>query len=124
MRRYAATILLSLTLFIGEVHTYWEGRPLRPQNWIWKVSREMPLQWNIKLASVQLNMILIFLAFLLYVPNRVNKATAVTFFWFAVLDTVLYFYNYKTFGYGYLYLVLAVIWLMAYFWHKNSTGVR
>lgn len=124
MRRYASTILLSLTLFIGEVHTFWERGPLRPQNWIWKVQREMPLQWNIKFAADQLCFIMLCAAFLLYSPNRVNRATAVTFFCFAIIDTLLYFYNYKTYGYGYIYLILTGIWLYAYFWHKNSTGVR
>lgn len=119
MRRYAATILLSLTLFIGEVHTYWEGRPLRPQNWIWKVSREMPLQWNIKYASDQLSFILIALAFVVYVPNRVNKATAIAFFYFAVLSGFLYFYNYKTLGYGWIYICFVIVWFLAFFRHKN-----
>jgi hypothetical protein len=124
MRKYATTFLIAATLLIGELHTFWERSPYMSENWIYAVERPMPLQWNVKLASDQLNFILFAFALFLYVPNRANRSTAITLVCYAFLDTIAYFYNYKTFGYGLIYLILAGIWNLSFFWHKNSTNIK
>jgi hypothetical protein len=124
MRKYATTFLIGLTLLVNEIHTFWERKPVSIQNWIIDAYKPMTVQWNVKYASDQLNFILFAFALLLYVPNRANRSTAITLVCYAFLDTIAYFYNYKTFGYGLIYLILAGIWNLSFFWHKNSTNIK
>ncbi len=124
MKQYASTLLVVISMFLGELHTFWEREPLRPQNWIYAVSREMPLQWNIKFAADQLAYLMIAIAFLLFVRNRVNMATATALTVFAVLNLGMYFYNYKTFGYGWLYIAFVIVWIIAFIRHKNSNLIK
>lgn len=118
MSKYLFTYLLVFTLILGEVHTYWEKKPIRNENWIINNSVPMSIQWNVKLATDQAWYIIVFTSMLFYKPNRVNKATVPAFICFAVIDTLFYFWNYKTYGYGYTYLFVAGIWLILYNWHR------
>jgi hypothetical protein len=120
MKKYATTLILALTIFIGELHTFWERSSYEAVNWIWKRSTPMALQWNIKFVALQVNYVLWFIAAYYYgkYPNRGNKTTVITFIWLAVLDMGMYFYNYKTQYFGSVYLWLVVIWLLTYYW-KN-----
>lgn len=114
MKKYLTTILLCLTLPLTEVHNYWAGTD-ENQNWIIAVPTFMPVRWNIRFAADQLIVIIYFLAWLLYYANKVNKTTVLAFFWLAVFDTFLYFWNYKTQGYGSIYLWFAGFWLLCYY---------
>lgn len=58
------------------------------------------------------------LAALLWVKNRVNISTAKCFVLFAVMDTGMYFWNYKTTDYGYVYSWYVVFWLLIHFGPK------
>lgn len=116
--RYATTWILLLTIALGEVHTFWERRDPVYENWILFRYVPMTVQWNVKIAIDQLNYILYFIAAFYYgrYPNRINKITIKTFIWFMVIDMGMHFYNYKTFDYGYVYFLLALIWLTLYKW--------
>lgn len=116
--KYLTTYLLAATILIGELHTFWERSSLQVSNWIIFRYVPMSLQWNIKFAADELNPILYFIAFLLYgkYPNRVNKTTVKTFIWFCTIDAGLYFLNWKTFSYGYMYVALIIIWFVTYHW--------
>lgn len=124
MRRYTSTILIVTSLFIGEVHTFWERRPVEVQNWIYAKPTPMSVQWNVKFAASELSYLLLALALLLYTPNRVNKSTATALVCFAAFNILAYFYNYKTFDYGLLYIVFIIAWIISFFRHKNSNLIR
>lgn len=122
MRKYATTLLMAATMPIGEIHTFWEKSASQPVNWIISKYVPMPVQWNIKFVSDQLNMMLIMLAFFLYkgYSNKVNDTTVLTFLIFSVVDTLMYFYNYKTYGYGITYFGIASLWFLVYFCLKRT----
>lgn len=116
--RYATTWALMITIILGEVHTFWERSKLVYENWVLFNYVPMSVQWNIKTAVDQLNFILYFVATFYYgrYPNRVNMTTVRTFICFMIIDTGMYFYNYKTVNYGYVYFLLALIWAAMYYW--------
>lgn len=114
MKRYLTTLIIGATIIIGEVHTFWEHSSVKPVNWIIARSVPMTLQQNIHIALSELNFILYGFAMLFYVPNRVNKSTAITFISFCILDTLAHFYNYKTYDYWIVYLLLIIVWPLAY----------
>jgi hypothetical protein len=123
MKPYLTTILLILTLPLGELHTFW-STDTEVHNWIWKVERPMTIGWNIKFAVAQVNLILYFLAWLLYVANRVNKTTVIAFLFLAILDTVFYFYDYKTGDYGKLYFWFIGFWLIVFYWTRGAARIK
>lgn len=47
--------------------------------------------------------------------NRVNKEAVTVYLIWVILDTVVYFVNYKTYGYGAMYLWLAAITILVHF---------
>lgn len=111
MKKYLTTILLASTFFISEIHTYWEKKPVVVENWIYKANKPMTVQWNVKYASMQVIYIIWFLAWIWYVPNKVNKAMVSTVFIWTILDTFMYFYNFKNYQYGPVYLWVGIIFL-------------
>ena len=111
MRRNATWIILALTLPLCELHTFWHGDG-RTSNWIIDRPTPMLIEWNVKYAVSQITVILYFLAWLLYVPTRSNKVIVRAFFAVALLDTMLYFWNYKTDGYGYVYFAYFFFFLL------------
>lgn len=119
MKRYLTTIILACTLFIGEFHTIWNNDS-RVQNWIWRYDAPMSLAWNVKLAANQLIIILYFIAWILYVPNKVNRTTIVAFLLLSIVDTFLYFYNYKTEEFGKVYVWFAFFYALVYFGKRIS----
>lgn len=118
--RYATTYILVCTLVLGEVHTFWEtnqsGREI--QNWILNNYKPMSVQWNVKYLTDQILPILYFIAMLKYRRNRINEATVKTWIYFSILDMIMYFYNYKTYQYGGVYLWVVLIWVLTY-WGKD-----
>lgn len=116
MKQYLTTILLTASVLIGEVHTFWEKLPVKQQNWILTIDRTMAVQWNVKFVSLQVNYILIAVALMYYHKNRLNVTAAAVFVLFQVADFLLYFYNYKTAGYGFIYIGLAAFGFIHYKW--------
>lgn len=124
LKKYAVGLLLASTFFIAELHNFWAGDP-RMQNWIVAAYKPMTIQWNVKYASDQLNWILIIFAMFLYgfpfSRNRFNHEIVIIYLAWVIFDTVLYFYNFKTVGYGVVYLCLgAIIALVHYLWKTFS----
>lgn len=125
MKKYATTYILTLSLLIGELHTYWEKGVQHVQNWI--IARDVPMsiQWNVKLATDQLNYILYFIAAFYYgkTLNLVNKSTVLSFIALSVIDTCMYFYNYKTYGFGIVYILYVCLWIIIFYylsWKKKK----
>lgn len=119
MRKYAAALILASTIIIGEIHTFWEHSSTSPVNWILFRQVPMSLQQNLQLALSELNFILYFVAWKLYLPNRVNRNAVTTFLCFCILDAGAYFINYKTYGYWVVYLILIIIWALLQFKKKR-----
>lgn len=114
MRKYATTWLLLISIFIAEAHSYVGRCATVVQNWIYAVERPMEIQWNIKYASDQVNAIIYFVAMLLYLPNRINRTTVITFIILCIVDAAMYFHNFKTLYYGSVYLWTIILWLFLY----------
>lgn len=119
MRPYATTLILALTIFIGELHKFWEYDST-VQNWIIAEYRPMLIKWNMKYLEVEVSVIAYFCAWLLYIPNKVNRTTIWAMFWLAVMDVVLYFYNYKTHGFGAVYYWFAAFWIISFYWNRAT----
>ncbi len=126
MRKYLTTIILALTLPLGELHTYWIN-DTRVQNWIYAINRPMLISWNVKFVVSELSVIAYFAAWILWKSNIVNRTTIVAFFWLAIVDMILYFYNYKTGqNYGIIYFGFAIFfWVTVYLykWRNRKTSI-
>lgn len=120
MRKYLSSILLALTLPVGELHRFWIN-DTRIQNWIIAVPRPMLISWNMKYLEGEIIPIMYFAAWMLWQPNKVNRTTVAAMFCIACFDLLLYFYNYKVSGFGSVYFWFIGFWLIAYkFWKHNN----
>lgn len=113
MKRYATTILLWLSVIVSEVHTLFE-KSSGVYNWIVAKYVPMQIQWNVKYAMMELWNVLIFGAIVFWKDNRTNKASAKAMLVVAFLDAALYFYNFKTKYYGWVYLALILSFIYFY----------
>lgn len=112
MKQFATSILLALTLPIGQAHLFFSNTVV--QNWIIKEYRPMVLSWNVTFVGFQANIIMYFLAWILYKKNRVNDTTVVSFFVLSILDTFFYFYNYKLHGMWVIYACFVIVWAIIF----------
>lgn len=135
MRKYATTLLLVLSVFIAESHSYLGSFSEIRQNWIFTLDRTMEMQWNVKHLSDQVNAIIYFFAMYFYMPNRRNKTTVLSFIILCFVDLLMYFHNYKTLYYGSVYVWISLLWLFIYYkdtvkketitlWKKIKTHIR
>lgn len=123
MRRNLTTWILCLTLAIGELHTlpFFSDDPNKQENWALKAYKPMTQKWNMYYLEMQLIVPLLFLAFFFWKPTKVNRTTIRAFLYAGVIDTIMYFYDFKDPMYfGSFYVWLAGIWFLVYFW--NSKG--
>lgn len=116
MKKYLSSLILVLTLPIGELHSYCSNT--MNQNWIIKAYRPMAVSWNMKFAMDEIVIVFYFLSWSAWKSNRINKTTVTSFLFLAIMDTLLYFYNFKLWGFGSVYYWFIGFWLLAYFW-KN-----
>lgn len=117
MRKYAVTWILFISLLIGEVHTFWEHSKT-VSNWI--LFRYVPLlnQYNVKYTTDQVLFIIYICLPLLWVRNRVNITTVRTFILFNIYDTIMFFWNWKTYDYSAGYSLLIITWVLFYLYYK------
>lgn len=106
-------------VILGEVHTFWEGSTITGK-WIYNYpwSEGMNIQNYIKDNGVMIGWIL----FLVFV-HRLGKRPTKFSFWlleliilWKIINIPLYWYNYKTFGYGWVYIGLVVVGAITYNW--------
>lgn len=114
VKKYLTTLLLATTLFIGEIHTYWEKAPERYENWIIGRYEPMTIQWNVKFVCEEAIGIIYFIAmwFFAKYPNKVNRVTVILFICLAIVDAALYFWNFKTVNFHYVYFCMVAGWIV------------
>jgi hypothetical protein len=113
MRQYATTWVLALILLLSGA---WSMFPdTGSYNLIIHEYRPMSMAWNVRYISDQLIFILYPIAVLLWKNNRVNTVTAKCFILLAIIDTLFYFWNYKTTDYGIVYFWYVGLWLLIYY---------
>lgn len=114
MRKYLTSFLIALSFVVAELHCFWIN-DTRVQNWILQRPTPMTIGWNVKHASDQLIWILVALSLLFYRPNRHNRTTVKVFVLWTIFDTCVYFVNFKTAGYGAMYLWLIAAWVIIFY---------
>lgn len=136
MRNYLTSLLLAITLPLGELHTYFskyektvyvDGQYLtlkmedgkwveeKKQNWILTEYRPFVFSWNVKYSVDELIVILYFLAWIFYKENRWNRSVIISFLALSIMDGLLYFYNYKLYGFGSVYFWFIGFLLISFF---------
>jgi len=78
----------------------------------------MTTAWNLKYAGLQVVVIMYFVAWLLYKPSKFNRIMVRAFFLLAILDTVLYFWDFKLHDYGSVYYWFAAFVGISYCWQR------
>lgn len=117
------TWVLLLTLIIGELHALpiFSDDPMEAENWILRAYKPMTQSWNMYYLESQILKTLYFLAFLFWKPTKVNITTIRAFLYAGVLDTFMYFYNFKNpLFFGSFYVWMAIIWFMVYYWRTGK----
>ncbi len=125
MRKNLFTWIMGLTLFVGEIHSLWfvTDDVNDKENWILRAYKPMTLSWNLKYLEGQILVPLYFIAFLFYRPTKVNRTTVRTFVYFGVIDTIMYFYDFKNpMFFGSVYAWILAIWFLVYYW-KTDKGI-
>lgn len=115
MRKHLTPILLILSIFIAESHSYLGKYSGVRQNWILTLDRTMELQWNVKYLSDQINAVIYFFAMYFYIPNKINKTTVTAFIILCFIDIGMYFHNFKTLNYGSVYVWGVIVWVSLFF---------
>lgn len=108
-------------MLIGELHTFWENSTEKA-NWILTREVVMPIQWNVKYATDEVWFVLMAFALYLFRPNRINRTTALAYGVFCMADMFMYFYNYKQEGYGAVYTLLLITWIIIYNYDTRRGG--
>src|SRR5574342_446019 len=120
-----ATIMAFIVL-LGEVHTFWE-RSCIYGRWIIKYPFDvsMHIQHYIKDNGVMLNWILlsVFAYRLGKKPTRFSFWLLSMFIVWKCINIPVYWYNYRTFGYGWVYVVVIVIGFISYNWKKIKAAL-
>ena len=109
-------------VILGEVHTYWEGSTVTGK-WIYKYpwSEGMNIQNYIKDNGVMIGWVLfcIFAYRLGKHPTRFSLWLLQLIILWKIINIPLYWYNYRTFGYGWVYFGLVAIGFITYQYKFN-----
>ncbi len=117
MKAYTTSILLWLALILGELHSYFPDGP-ETYNLILRKYVPMTANWNVWFIGVNVQWLLLIMAIRFYRHNKHNRVTIRVFTYFAIIDIFLYFYNWKTYEYGKVYIWMAAAWLLMYYWKQ------
>jgi len=123
MRKNMTTWLILVSLFIGELHSmsYFPDDEKRAENWIIKEYKPMTPKWNMQFLEAQILVPLYFFAFICWRPTKVNRTTIRAMAYMGVVDTFLYFYNFKNpLFFGSFYVWLFAMWILVYYWRSEK----
>jgi len=118
------TLIIGATVLIGELHTFFEKSKVAGK-WIYNYPLEYPirLQNYVYDNGVMINLVLYFV-FAYKLGKRPTMWTMFLvkmFLLWQIVDIPLYWYNYRTFGYGWVYFGLIVIGFISWNWQKIKT---
>lgn len=124
IKKHLPILILAAIYFIGELYQSFSATDT--SNWIWLIKRPMSIQWNVKFLSEEINWFLAALFCFIVVrrcEQRENELVIATrvFLWWRFFDIILYFINYKTEKYEYIFVLLILIELYMKYRHKNKT---
>lgn len=105
-------VLIGAMVLLGEVHTFWEGSTLTGK-WIYVYpwSEGMNIQNYVKDNGVMIGWVLfcVFAYTLGKYPTRFSFWLLQLVIIWKIVNIPLYWYNYRTFGYGWVYFGLVVL---------------
>lgn len=120
MRGCITSVTLWLTAMIGELHSMFPDGP-DTYNWIMRNNVPMTLNWNVWFVGINTQILLLFIAIRYWRKNKHNVLTVRVFTYFAFVDYFLYFYNWKTVDYGYIYLWMIGAYFLMFYWNNITT---
>jgi hypothetical protein len=125
LHRNATALLIYACFVVAELHHLW-ANDTSVQNWILVKYTPMPVQWNVKYASDQLVCIMIALAMFCYgqTPSKSNGKAVLVYLLWVIFDTLVYFYNYKSFLYWQMYPCLLFVMAFVYGWEYIKKYLR
>lgn len=116
-------VLFIATIPIGEIHTFWEGTK---KSWnhvlFYTFSFNYSLQWYIKDQCEMVKWVLVSIIiyrFSKFTQDKLLISFALTYVFWQFYDILMYWINYKTFGYGFVYLALLLTWTLIYIRKKK-----
>lgn len=114
MRKWLPAVLIAACIIVAEIPAFIPCDPDYLVSWNYKGYVPMSVAWNLKYLAGQLQFIFVAAALMLYTHSRVNKSAAVMFFVYCVLDTIMYFYNYKQEHYWVVYPAIIITFVLHY----------
>lgn len=76
----------------------------------------MTLNWNVWFVGVNTQILVLMLAIRFWKRNKHNIITLRVFTYFGIIDYFLYFYNWKTYDYGEIYLWMIAAYFLMFYW--------
>lgn len=129
---FTQLLLLLSTVLIGELHTFWERSPIVYHGVLcYKFDWPCSIQWYIKDNGEMLNWVIVswvvvrFAKKLRQVVIDLNRAdlkvsskiflhVSKIYLAWRLFDIIMYWYNYKTYGYGFVYLAAVIVGVITY----------
>jgi len=119
MRKLFPVLVLVSTYVVGQAYTLFPDNPLSLHNWILFDYVPMTTAWNVKYLSEEINRILEAIAFAIMLKDRkIYGFVAISYLSYRVLDIIFYFINFKTYDYGWVFVLVALF--EALWWFKND----
>jgi hypothetical protein len=127
LKKLLPILLLSLTYFIGQAYVWFDNEHYNAYgetSWIFDGSHAMPVSWNVKYLSEEINRILEAAAFLLMLKKTapIYQLVGVEYFLYRVMDICFYFYNFKTSAYWLVFLIVGSI--IAFIHYQKYTSLN
>lgn len=124
MKMLVPMLLFVLSYFVGQLYQLFDTpyyNSIGLVNWIWLEQRPMLISWNVKFLSEELCRIIEGLAVMSIAWQtsvKILKLTAIAYFTYRCLDIIIWFVNFKTYHYWYVFFVLAFIEL--WLWYRED----
>lgn len=124
MRLLLPMFLFVLSYFIGQLYQLFDTpyyNDKGPVNWIWLEQRPMLIAWNVKFLSEEVCRVVEAIAVMIIAGHtgiKVLKLTATAYLTYRCLDFIVWFVNFKTYHYWYVFFVLAFIEL--WLWYRDD----
>lgn len=119
-KKLTPVILLASTYLIGQAYVVFDSKEV--QNWIWMRPTPMPVEWNVKFLSEEINRIIEAVAFymMLYKAPAIYRLTALEYLIYRIIDIFAYFYNYKTESYWFVMVLVGSFAALIFLTGKNE----